>query len=134
MLIRTTKQNIEKAFEITNKEYEGNLTLTWNNKKGNFYSLKMEVNNSFKYGARVSHSGRRIAAASWQAFRDFFTEIYKLDENAAIRTALAKYDNKEDFEYSFPGTEYTNIGSLYNPVQIGETAINEDGSKPDWCN
>lgn len=71
-------------------------------------------------GARKSWSGRRIKAACWHAYRDAMIEVFAINSNARIYTALAKYRGIEGFEANYPQTADRNIGSVAAPAYMPE--------------
>ncbi len=68
-------------------------------------------------GAKVSHSGRNIAAASWHAHGYLFEAILAIDPSAVIQSFNGSIDidggNWVDF----------NVGSLYAPMMASEGSI-----------
>lgn len=71
-------------------------------------------------GARRSWAGRRMAVACWHAHRDVLTRLFETHPDAVVITAMARYVGKAGFENSYPGTAYTNIGSMMNPAYMPE--------------
>lgn len=71
-------------------------------------------------GCRTSYSGRRTAAASWQAHRDVMKAIFEADPNAHLATSIATYNGKDDFLEKFPDTYWHNVGSQMFPLYIGQ--------------
>lgn len=106
---------LETALARTNAVYDGNLKLVDDRPYRGGMQFRLGVHNSRKYGARVSASGRHIPSASWEAHRDLFREIFKLNPEAVIYTALATYKGSADFEQKFPATAYKQVGSMMNP-------------------
>lgn len=78
------------------------------------------VGSSREAGARRSWSGRRLRAACWHAYRDVLTEVFNINPDAVVVTGLARYNGREGFESTYPGTAYTNIGSQMAPVTMPE--------------
>lgn len=75
---------------------------------------------SDKYGRR-GNSGQRVKALCWHGHRDLFRYLFAAydPENAGtieIRTALATYRGKSDFESSYQATD-RNVGSLAKPLR-----------------
>jgi len=71
-------------------------------------------------GARKSWNGRRIAAACWHAYRDVLVEIFALNPDARVYTAMAKYIGAKGFYDSYPQTAHRNIGSMAAPAYMPE--------------
>ena len=73
---------------------------------------------------RVSASAfrpeRRVYAVCWHGYRDFMREIFSRDPEARIKTYVADYKGKEDFEEKYPETAYTNVGSMMYPQYLSE--------------
>lgn len=70
-------------------------------------------------GARVSHSGRNLAKASWHAHGYFFSQLFKNNPNVFVdsmgkRISIAG-GNWEDMR----------IGSAMSPMLMSETSIGE---------
>lgn len=64
---------------------------------------------------------RRLCVACWHTYRDVLTELFDRHPDALVRTALAVYRGKDDFEDKFEETGWGNCGSLYRPVYLKET-------------
>lgn len=115
----TTATELRAAMESVNADYGHNLRFKRGPEVyGRGFRFTLTVVNSAKGGARRSHQGRRIAAACWHAHRDYFRALYKLSPAALIKSAVATYDGAEDFERTFPGTGYRNIGSRAEPLSF----------------
>jgi hypothetical protein len=63
---------------------------------------------------------RRLVAACWHVHRDVMIEIFKLNPNANLKTAMAHYKNKESFYDLYPGTADINVGSQMYPITMLE--------------
>lgn len=83
----------------------------------------LRVNNSRAHGARLSHSGRHTPCASWEAHRDFMRVLFDLNPEGRIKTAMADYRGREDFEAKYRATGDKNIGSLVMPVTMPELTV-----------
>jgi hypothetical protein len=68
-------------------------------------------------GAKLSHSGRNIAAASWHAHGYLFDEILCIDPGAVIQTFNGAIDSEGGNWIDF------NVGSLYAPMMASEGSI-----------
>lgn len=71
-------------------------------------------------GARKSWSGRRIKAACWHAYRDVLIEVFAINPDARVYTAMAKYKGVDSFNEQFPRTADQNIGSMMSPAYMPE--------------
>ncbi len=59
---------------------------------------------------------RKVWAVCWHGYRDFFIEVYKVNEDSIIDTMFAKYNSLEHFYYTYPETGNINVGSKMNPI------------------
>lgn len=75
---------------------------------------------SSEFSRNANGDLRRVHAACWHAYRDVLTELFERHPKAVVRTAMAKYEGAAGFEYAFPATGYTNIGSLVFPMYARE--------------
>jgi hypothetical protein len=64
---------------------------------------------------------RRINAVCWHGYRDALIEVFNINPDAKVRTAMAKYLGRDSFYEEFPSTGRKNIGSLMYPVTMPET-------------
>lgn len=65
-------------------------------------------------------SARRINAVCWHGYRDALIELFNINPNAKVRTAMAKYLGRESFYREYPKTGYQNIGAPIAPVTMPE--------------
>lgn len=114
---------LQTALARTNALYDGNLRITDDKLVGRCLQFRLAAIDSRKYGARKSASGRHMPAASWEAFRDLFREVYKINPEAVIYTALATYRGSAHFEEIFPETGRRNVGGVMNPVTMPALSI-----------
>jgi hypothetical protein len=61
-----------------------------------------------------------IASACWHAGGKFFRELFNLNPNGKIITALARYDGMSGFNDNFPATAAQNVGSQICPVYTSD--------------
>jgi hypothetical protein len=105
--------------EVSGRDYDGNVIFKREPELiGNFLFFTLTVIKSANPGGKRSPSGRKVSAACWHAHRDIMQVIFNSNPDALLVTALARYDGKQDFEYSFPTTGETNIGSMYEPFYM----------------
>ena len=125
--VRDPEGIVAVALGQANIEYRGNLCthITWI--KGSRIRFVLRANNSRKYGARKSWSGRHSKAASWEAHRDFMVAIFEQDPNARLQTGMAVYRGKDGFEQLYPDTAYKNIGSQMQPMTMPDCSIEDTG-------
>jgi hypothetical protein len=72
-------------------------------------------------GERTTAEQRRINAVCWHGYRDALIEVFNINPDAKVRTAMAKYLGRDSFYEEFPSTGRKNIGSLMYPVTMPET-------------
>jgi len=101
----------------------GNLlaSITW--AKGRRVRFTLETRDAWKKGSRTSSAGRHMCKASWEAHRDVLRALFKLDPQASVKTALAIYCGRDDFEREFPATGRKNIGSMMQPKTMPECTV-----------
>ena len=115
---------LEAALARANAVYDGNLRLLGATSYRGGMQFRLGVYNSHAYGARLASSGKRhTPSASWEAHRDLFREVYKINPDAVIVTMLARYDGSADFEKKFPATANHQMGSRMEPTNIRELSI-----------
>ena len=80
------------------------------------------TSNSKIPGARISGSGRNIAAASWHAHGYLFDEILSLDNGARIKSAFSDvYRDKTGLTVG--NWQDISVGSFMYPMMMSETSI-----------
>lgn len=103
-------QDLEKALDIINKKYQGNITFNRLDNKG--FTLKCK--DSKKPGHRRGYSGRRLISACWHVHGDFFDALFEIKPEAIIISLGEKitrfYGNWQD----------RNIGSMMYPLYLSE--------------
>jgi len=75
---------------------------------------------------RVSPRGRKVHAVCWHGHLEFMRYLYRINSTAKIRTAMSRYDSREDLESNKGNAYHSNIGSLTYPMDYGD-ACNCDG-------
>jgi hypothetical protein len=116
------------------------------NKRGDAFSgIRLGVLSTRRVGSRVSQQRysyfgpvnvqqRRIASACWHAHRDFMREVFTINPSAKIKTALATYDGKRDFERKFPRTAETYGMAGPAPIEgIGDACNCDEGAYPEFA-
>lgn len=86
-------------------------------------SFCLRVRDCTKKGARRTFSGKRWVGASWQAHYDVMDAIFQADPEAHLKTGLETYDGRTDFRVKAPDTYYHNVGSMVNPMCIGDMDV-----------
>jgi hypothetical protein len=61
---------------------------------------------------------RRINAVCWHGYRDVLVELFNINPDARVYTALAKYKGKQGFYDNYPKTAYHNIGSMVSSAYM----------------
>lgn len=84
------------------------------------FRFKLWCNDHTTWPARKSASGRRLHSASWEAHRAFLAEFFARYPGATVRSALANYRGKAEFERLHGATYHHNAGSTMHPVEFGE--------------
>lgn len=140
----------EKEEEVTNHytvdhtyEYRVGKPL---NKRGDAYSrVRLGVKTARRPGSRVSQirysyfgplpeKRKRIASACWHAHRDFMYEVFAINPDARIKSALATYNGLSGFEREFPGTYYSQGMAGPCPIEdIGSACNCDEGDCPEYA-
>jgi len=116
-----TIEQLRNAVDTANAEYDGNIRFKREPEQiGNFLHFTLTVNDSRKSGGRLSHSGRRVSALCWHGHRDVMRQIFAIDPEAVLVTALARYEGLEGFMREYPATGNTNIGSMFEPLPMNQ--------------
>lgn len=112
------------------------------NKRDDAYSgVLLRVKSAKRIGSRVSQENyyfsrpvRRIASACWHAHRDFMREVFAINPDARIRTALADYRGEDNFELKFPSTAYGGgMAGAANIESIGDACNCDEGDHPEMA-
>lgn len=99
---------------------QAGLRFDFTSQRGRAINGVLRVKNSRAYGARMSASGRRTCAASWEAHRDFMRALFAANPAGRITSALADYKGAEDFERKFVATYSHQVGSQVCPAAFGD--------------
>lgn len=110
---KTTGGNLKHEARFENVGRDGALVIRFT----------LHVADSFGKGARTAASGRHMPKASWQAHRDVMRAIFASDPDAVLKTALATYKGRSDFERNFERTGDQNCGSQMFPKRIRDCAV-----------
>ena len=113
---------------VSAKLYKGNIIFKSgpemvNTKKMTF---ALTVKRSDQPGGRRSPSGRKVAAACWHAHRDIMQELFNQFPEARLKSMMADYRGKDEFEDNFPETAWVNIGSEAQPCYSGDACECEE--------
>ncbi len=63
---------------------------------------------------------RYTRSACWHAHRDFLYAVFERAPVTRVVTALAVYNGLANFESTYRGTGYTNVGNFFHPVLLSE--------------
>jgi hypothetical protein len=115
MKTTATQQTVETAIERINSRYGYRIELNRADQKGQYFHFTIKSKSGIP-GARVSATGRNLAAASWHAHGYTMEEIFKIEPEAVI------YSMGNRIEPGFTW-EDRNIGSWAHPVSYSQTSI-----------
>lgn len=109
--------------EVGANEYERNVygDVTW--ATGRRVRFTLATRDAWAHGSRTAASGRHMRKASWEAHRDVMAALFDADPDATIKTALATYRGRDDFQAKFPETAHKNVGSIMQPVTFRSTTV-----------
>lgn len=84
-----------------------------------------------KYWQRLNHTlERRVHAVCWHGHKAFYDEVFAVNKDAVVITALSRYNGMDDFENKFQDTACHEIGSQMNPCYISEAC--DDNTHPEY--
>ena len=110
------KETVIIAINNVNEKRGYKIELKRSDQTGKWFNFTLKSKSRIP-GARVSYSGRNLAAASWHAHGYIIDEIFKIEPAAVIYSAGEKID-------VYGGNWIDkNIGSYYNPVYYSQTSI-----------
>lgn len=75
----TTREQILKALENTNKKFGNNVVFNRFDQTGKHFNVTLKVKDSHGKGARIGFTGRAMVAACWHVYGVFFDEMTKLN-------------------------------------------------------
>jgi hypothetical protein len=116
MITNATKAQLDSALDYINGRYfNGNIKLKNWKEQGRRLRFTLTVHDSRGPGSRISHTGRRIAAACWHAHGHLFDALFVINPRIwiqATRTRAARITggNWQD----------RNIGSVAQPMLYSE--------------
>jgi hypothetical protein len=117
-----TKQQLAQALKVVTEQYSKNVC--WNREPepvGRSFRLTIRVHTGYGQGAKRSARGRRTASACWHAHRDFMRALFELAPNARLKTSLADYRGRDDFEAKYESTGWVSPGSIMAPQQLQDS-------------
>ena len=121
----TMEQVHQIVNDVSRDNYQNNLEID----QGGLHSPPRKIGKAIAFCLRVKDSKgpghalvgpsqKRWVSACWHCHRDVCIAIFNLNPDARIKTAIADYRGKWDFNYSFPATGSYNIGSVTSPVHM----------------
>lgn len=118
MLIKdVSRGDLEYALRLTNEQFDNNIIfkrIDVTNSKNTHWNVTLTVKSSKGKGSRISHNGRRIAAACWHAHGTFMDNL-----PTHARIVTSSVGGRVTVK---PGDEWQdrNIGSVYYPFYYSE--------------
>lgn len=126
IIYNVARLTLETALQLTNTEYDGNLTWDYIRQTGHKrFQLRLRVLDSSKKGARLGFTFRKdgnrrhLINACWHAHGDFFEYLLKSNPEAIIKVATHKiYVN--NCGHIIGNWQDRNIGSMMYPLMYSE--------------
>ena len=87
----------------------------------NRITATIRVKDSKGPGAHRGPSGRRTIGCCWHVHYDIMDDIFGLNEDARIQTAMATYRGVNDFTNKADEVGEINVGSRVNPISFIDT-------------
>lgn len=120
--LKTTTQEVQKALDIVNQKYNGNVEFKRFDNTSRSVSFTLKVKSSRGKGHRESfamvpygHQPRRMVAACWHVHGDFFDALLALNPAAVIRSLDLKI-YKDAYGVVQGNWQDRNIGSQVHPI------------------
>ena len=110
---------VVRAVAKASAKYDGNITVHQDAKpiRNGFRGRLIGITTGGP-GTRTSVSGRRGKYVCWHAYRDAMYEIFDINPDARIRTALATYKGLKGFEDEYPATGNRNMGNMMQHITM----------------
>ena len=123
MIIKATREELEKALAMVNERYDNNVT--WNdferlNGSGTRFRITLRVKDSHGKGGKLGHENprngrqRHTINACWHVHGHFFEALLEINEDIVIKTAGRTVDKNGGNWHDW------NIGSLMYPRYFSE--------------
>lgn len=119
-----TREELERALEIVNKKYGGNIIFNrMPEKRGSRTAFTIKVKSSKGPGHRRGfihngEEGKRLASACWHAHGDLFDAIFKVNPEAVV--IVGGPNGKSKITASRGNWQDRNIGSMVYPIYFSE--------------
>ena len=75
-----------------------------------------------------ARTGRRIWAVCWHGHFQFMAELFDIDPHARIRSAMARYDGRDEFYRLAGDTRWLNVGSHTFPAYADDECAGNHGA------
>jgi len=123
---KVSQQEMEKALEIVNEKYQGNVKWNRFDKNGNGFNFTLKVKDFKAPGHRLHiryddpfktciQKTHRSSHACWHVHGDFFDALFSINPNAVI------YSNGNKITKDEGNWQDRNIGSQMFPVYYSES-------------
>ena len=114
---------MEYAQKVLDKKFQGNITIKAEPEKVQrdgrpVVHVRLGVKSSNGPGGRRSREGRKIAAACWHAYGEFFDALAAADPECEIQ--VAGLNDRKWLLAEDHGWQDSNIGSMYYPLYHSE--------------
>jgi hypothetical protein len=83
-------------------------------------SLKPAQRAYTRFSANRGLARRRVNAVCWHGHRDWMRELFRINPDAVISSALATYRGVRDFDEKFSATALTSVGQGQTMVDLCE--------------
>jgi hypothetical protein len=109
----TNISELEKALNLVNERYKGNITFKKLEPKGKRVNFTLTVNNTKDPGYRRGFQGRKVSAACWHAHGHFFECLFQVNPKAEV---FSRWTGHWITQHG-GNWQDKNIGSLYRPLE-----------------
>lgn len=119
-----TAEQVQQALDTANESFSDNLKFGYAPEQTGVKVIKvrctLRVKDSKGEGARMSASGRRTVAATYDAHYAFMEAIMMINPQARISTAMEDYRGIGEFYAKAPRVANIKVGSQAWPVPFGD--------------
>jgi len=116
MKTTATKSQVQQAIDNVNKKHGYKIEFNRADQSGKWFNFTIKSKSGIP-GARISHSGRNLACASWHAHGYLFDELLEINPDAVIHSNGLRIDSN--------GGNWIdkNVGSTCSPAYFSELSI-----------
>ena len=108
---------LTKALDTVKDLYDSNMELLWPFDKSPYrVQTRLDYDHNTEIFRRRSPSGRRVNGVCYHGHLAFMTELYYKNSETIIRSAMASWNNVDDFDRECFYVGDRNVGSQYNPM------------------